>query len=187
MKAYLQSFHLFSEADITELLALGTYISIKKGDYFFEGGKTCNKVAFVFSGSFRHFYQSASGEEITYCFTLADNFVTAYSSFVSNKKTNECIQALADASLFVIPKTEMERLINTRNNWLTFSKIIADRQYIKRENRILLLQKESAKMKYESLLEDKPEYVLNIPLQYLASYIGVTQRHLSRLRKEMSF
>ena len=187
MKKYLQSFNLFSAEDITELLALGTHDTIKKGEYFFKGGKVCNKVAFVFSGTFRHFYQADSGEEVSYCFTLAENFVTAYSSFVSNKKTDEQIQALSDASLFVIPKNEMERLINTRNNWMTFSKIIADRQYIKRENRILLLQKESAKIKYASLLQDKPEYVLNIPLQYLASYIGVTQRHLSRLRKEMSF
>ncbi len=187
MEKYLQSFNLFSAEDIAELLSLGTYETIKKGAYFFKGGTVCNKVAFVFSGTFRHYYHADSGEEITYCFTLADNFVTAYSSFVSNKTTNECIQALSDASLFVIPKVEMERLINTRKNWMTFSRIISDRQYIKRENRILLLQKESAKIKYASLMQEKPEYVLNIPLQYLASYIGVTQRHLSRLRKEMSF
>lgn len=81
----------------------------------------------------------------------------------------------------------MEQLINTRRNWMTFSKIIADKQYIKRENRIFLLQKENAKHKYEHLLATKPEYLQTIPLQYLASYIGVTQRHLSRLRKALSF
>ena len=187
MKEYLQKFNLFSSEDIAELEALGRYQSIKKGAYFFKGGSVCDKVAFVFSGTFRHFYHLDSGEEITYCFTLADNFVTAYTSFVANKNTDEHIQALSDASLFVIPKLEMERLINTKNNWMTFSKIIADRQYIKRENRIFLLQKENAKNKYEHLLATKPEYLQNIPLQYLASYIGVTQRHLSRLRKELSF
>ena len=187
MKEYLQSFHLFSEEDITELLTLGRYQSIKKGEFFFKGGKVCDKVAFVYSGTFRHFYYLESGEEITYCFTMAENFVTAYTSFVANKNTNEHIQALSESMLFVIPKTAMEQLINTRKNWMTFSKIIADRQYIKRENRIFLLQKENAKHKYEHLLQTKPEYLQNIPLQYLASYIGVTQRHLSRLRKELSF
>lgn len=187
MKNYLQSFNLFSEEDIAELLALGRYETIKKGEYFFEGGKVCSKVAFVYEGIFRHFYQADSGDEVTYCFTLPENFITAYSSFVSNKKTDESIQALSDGSLFVFPKQAMERLINTRKNWMIFSKIIADRQYIKRENRILLLQKDSAKMKYEQLLHDKPEYIQSIPLQYLASYIGVTQRHLSRLRRELTF
>jgi len=187
MEKYLESFNLFSETDIAELLSLGTYQTIKKGNYFFKGESVCNKVAFVFSGRFRHFYHLDSGEEVTYCFTLADNFITAYTSFVSNKNTKEHIQALTDSSLFVIPKTTMERLINTRKNWLAFSRIIADRQYIKRENRIFLLQKENAKHKYEHLLQTKPEYLQTIPLQYLASYIGVTQRHLSRLRKEISF
>jgi len=187
MENYLQAFNLFSAEDIAELRSLGNYAAIKKGDYFFKGGKVCDKVAFVFSGTFRHFYHLDSGEEVTYCFTLADNFVTAYTSFVANKNTDEHIQALTDCSLFVIPKAAMEELINTRKNWMTFSRIIADRQYIKRENRIFLLQKENAKHKYEHLLQTKPEYVQTIPLQYLASYIGVTQRHLSRLRKEMSF
>ena len=75
MENYLQSFNLFSAEDIAELHALGNYVSIKKGDYFFKGGKVCDKVAFVFSGTFRHFYHLDSGEEVTYCFTLADNFV----------------------------------------------------------------------------------------------------------------
>lgn len=187
MENYLNTFNLFTQEDIAELVALGTYKTIKKGDYFFRGDAVCQKVAFVYAGIFRHFYHLDSGEEITYCFTYQDNFVTAYSSFVSNKKTDEHIQALTDGSLFVIPKIEMERLINTKSNWMAFSRKIADKQYIKRENRILLLQKETAKIKYEYLLKHNPEYLQTIPLQHLASFIGVSPRHLSRLRKELIF
>jgi len=124
---------------------------------------------------------------VTYCFTFPNNFITAYSSFVSNQPTSEQIQALTDGYLFVLPKKEIERLIDTRKGWMTFAKIIAEKQYIKRENRIFLLQKEKAKHKYEHLLQTKPEYLQTIPLQYLASYIGITQRHLSRLRREVAF
>ena len=187
MKNYLRSFNFFTEEEIAEVEILGKYESIKKGAFFFEGGKVCDKVAFVYSGIFRHFYQVDSGEETSYCFTFPNNFITAYSSFVSNERTPEQIQALTDAYLFVLPKTEVERLINARKGWMAFSKKIAEKQYIKRENRIFLLQKEKAKHKYEHLLLTKPEYLQTIPLQYLASYIGVTQRHLSRLRKEVSF
>ncbi len=187
MQKYLERFDFFSPEEIEEAVALGVYESIQKGAYFFEEDKVCDKVAFVQSGVFRHFYYDTSGEEITYCFTLANNFVTAYSSFVSNQTTPEKIQALTDSELFVLPKVEIERLIHTRKGWMAFSKIIADKQYIKRENRIFLLQKEKAKQKYEHLLLTKPEYFQNIPLQYLASYIGITQRHLSRLRREIAF
>ena len=49
------------------------------------------------------------------------------------------------------------------------------------------LQKNNALQKYELLLKNQPEYIQQIPLQYLASYLGITQRHLSRIRKEISF
>ena len=186
MEKYLNSFGFFTQEEIIEVTKLGAWKSIEKGDFFFKGG-ICDKVAFVETGVFRHFYHLDSGEEVSYCFTFFDSFITAYSSFVSNKATSEHIQALTDARIFVIPKTEIEQLISTRKSWMMFSKKIAEKQYIKREERILLLQKDKAKHKYEYLLQTKPEYLQTVPLQYLASYIGVTQRHLSRLRRAMAF
>ena len=184
MEEYLNSFDFFTKEEIEKVTALGTYKTIKKGEFFFKGG-LCGKVAFVETGVFRHFHHLDSGEEISYCFTFSNNFITAYSSFVSNKATSEHIQALADARILVFPKTEIENLINTHKNWMLFSKKIAERQYMKREERIFLLQKDKAKYKYEYLLQRKPEYLQSVPLQYLASYIGVTQRHLSRLRRSL--
>lgn len=185
MEKYLNNFGFFTKEEIEMASSLGVYETIKKGDFFFKGG-VCDKVAFVESGVFRHFYHLDSGEEVSYCFTFFNNFITAYSSFVSDKATNEHIQALSDARLFVIPKVEIEKLVNTEKSWMMFSKKIAEKQYLKREERILLLQKDKAKYKYEHLLQTKPEYLQIVPLQYLASYIGITQRHLSRLRKEMT-
>ena len=187
MEKYLNSFGFFSKEEIAEVSKIGTYQEIKKGEFFFKGDKICEQVAFVKKGIFRHFYPLDSGEEVTYCFTFFDNFITAYSSFVTNKPTKEHIQALTDAKIFVLPRWKVEELTNTQEGWMKFSKKIAEKQYIKREDRILLLQKEKAKFKYEYLLQTKPEYLQNIPLQYLASYIGVTQRHLSRLRREIAF
>jgi len=55
------------------------------------------------------------------------------------------------------------------------------------ENRLLTLQMETAKKRYEDLLEFNPDYLQKVPLKYLASFLGITQRHLSRLRKDISF
>ena len=41
--------------------------------------------------------------------------------------------------------------------------------------------------RYGNLIKNQPEYIQNIPLQYVASYLGITQRHLSRIRKEITF
>jgi len=66
-------------------------------------------------------------------------------------------------------------------------KVVAEQQYIELEKRIFKLQKDNASKRYADLIKHQPEYILKIPLQYLASYLGITQRHLSRIRKEISF
>ncbi len=185
MIKYLQSFHMFSVAEIEELIDLTEQRSLEKGQYFFEEGHKCEKVAFVAKGTFRHFYRNDSGEEINYCFTFQNNFLTAYSSFVTGECTVENIQAIEEATLLSVDKADMDYLIDHNANWLRYSKIIADRQYIKRENRIFILQKEKARNKYDALRNNNPEYLQKIPLHYLASYLGMTSRHLSRLRREL--
>ena len=72
-------------------------------------------------------------------------------------------------------------------NWIKFLKIVAEQQYIELEKRIFQLQKNNAFERYSDLLKNHPEYLQNIPLQYLASYLGITQRHLSRIRREICF
>jgi ribosomal protein L10 len=54
------------------------------------------------------------------------------------------------------------------------------------ETRFFQLQRDSAAQRYSTLLTNHPDYIQNIPLQYLASYLGITQRHLSRIRKEIT-
>jgi hypothetical protein len=55
------------------------------------------------------------------------------------------------------------------------------------EDRLLALQMKSAEKRYEDLMKNYPVFLLEVPLKYLASYLGITQRHLSRLRKNISF
>jgi hypothetical protein len=64
---------------------------------------------------------------------------------------------------------------------------MAEQQYIELERRFFQFQKNTAAQRYKELLINQPEYVQNIPLQYLASYLGITQRHLSRIRSEVAF
>jgi CRP-like cAMP-binding protein len=63
---------------------------------------------------------------------------------------------------------------------------MAEQEYLKLEKRVFMLQKEKAERKYQDLLENHPDYLKHIPLNYLASYLGITQRHLSRIRKEIA-
>ena len=64
---------------------------------------------------------------------------------------------------------------------------MAEQEYINLEKRIFVLQRESAENRYKSLLQTHPHYLNSIPLSYIASYLGITQRHLSRIRKTVFY
>ncbi len=183
MEHFLKSFQVLTDEEIRQMQAVGQYRVLKKDDFFIQEGQVCKKVGFVISGLFRSFYYNSAGEEITYCFTFSKDFVTAYSSFITQNVALESIQALTDVEVFVIAKEEITKLEESSLNWMKFSKMMAEQEYITLEKRMFLLQKESAEHKYKDLLENYPDYLQLIPLNYLASYLGITQRHLSRIRK----
>lgn len=184
---YLRSFDFLTEDDIARLVTVTRQKTIHKNDFFIREGEICDSVAFLKSGTFRSYYLSDTGEELTYCITFPNNFMTAYSSFITNAPTPENIQAITSADLLILPKKEIELLSSENPNWMRFLKVMAEQQYLELEKRIFELQKEKAKQRYLNLLNSHPEYVKTIPLQYLASYLGITQRHLSRLRSEIVF
>lgn len=157
-----------------------------KGDFFIKEGAVCREVAFVISGMFRSFYHSSNDEEVTYCFTFENTLLAAYSSYITQEPTAENIRAITDVELLSIPREALLKLEASHTNWMAFSKFLAEQEYIKMEKRVFLLQKEAAERRYEDLLNHHPEYLQLIPLNQLASYLGITQRHLSRIRKAMS-
>lgn len=184
LKSFLAQFNLFTEAEIDEAILLFSGRSLKKGDYFVREGEKCSEVAFIETGVFRSYYLPLNGNEMTYCFRFPGDMMAAYSSFITGKGSVEYIQALSDGELLIIPKEKIERLL-AKSSWIHFLKIMAEQQYLELEGRIFQLQKDSALERYENLLEHQPEYIRQIPLQYLASYLGITQRHLSRIRKQL--
>ena len=186
MRNYLQTFNILTENEIDLFESKVQNIKLKKGDFFIKENRISKEVAFVVSGLFRSFYYSSSEEEVTYCFTFSNSFVSAYSSFLSQTKTIENIQALTDIELLTISRDDILMLEKSSTNWLKFFKLITEQEYIKMEKRVLLLQKESAEKKYTDLLINHPEYLQVIPLNFLASYLGITQRHLSRIRKTIT-
>ena len=187
MKEYLKAFNLFTDEEINEFLDLTKATHLQKGDFFIKEKEICDTLSFVKDGIFRSFYFSNNDDEITYCFTFPDNLLMAYSSFISEKKSEENIQALTNAEILSIPKEVVETLAKSNNKWLRFLKIIAEKEYVALEKWIFNHQKDKAQQRYVDLLTKQPKYIQEIPLQYISSYLGITQRHLSRIRANISF
>lgn len=187
IKDYFQSFNLFSEDEIKEFLQLFELRKVSKNDYFIQEGERCKEVGFIQSGIFRSFYMSDDGKDMTYCFRFPNHMIAAYSSFISGGLSKENMQAITDAEVLVVKKKTVDEWVQDHMNWTRFVKIIAEQEYLELETRFFQLQRDSAAQRYSTLLSNHPDYIQNIPLQYLASYLGITQRHLSRIRKEITF
>ncbi|GHC66249.1 Crp/Fnr family transcriptional regulator [Ulvibacter litoralis] len=187
IKEYLESFNIFSSSEIDEVIQFGHYHTYKKGEFFIKEGQISKDIAFINSGILRSFYYSISDNQITYCLSFPESFVTAYTSYISQEKSGISIQTLSATELFIIPKMYMDKLVKKNANWLLFQKQIAERYFMALEQRVFEYQKEKAENRYANLVKSRPEYIKQIPLQYLASYLGITQRHLSRIRAQTDF
>jgi CRP-like cAMP-binding protein len=185
LKNYLKSFNLLSDKEIADFIASTSLKVLNKSEYYIKEGERCQSVAFVLSGILRSYHTSNKGDDITYCITFPDNFMSAYSSFLTGERTQENIQAITETELLLIPKEKIEKLAKSSPNWVLFQKFIAEQQYIDLEKRIFLLQGSNPAKRYEELMKNQPKYIQHIPLHYLASYLGISQRHLSRIRKEI--
>lgn len=185
LKSYLAGFDIFTQTEIEHAISLFSSRKINKSDYFVREGQKCAEVAFIEKGIFRSFYASQAGDEITYCFRFPGDLIAAYSSFITGNGSLENMQALSDAELLVIQRKDIDLLVEENPNWVKFLKVIAEQNYLELEGRVFQLQRDSAQERYQNLTEDQPEYIRQISLQHLASYLGITQRHLSRIRKEI--
>jgi CRP-like cAMP-binding protein len=160
-------------------------IEIVKGDLWVQQGKVCDQVGFVVSGKLRNFYIDDTGNEITCYFVSSENFISSFTSFLTNTPANENISALEDSVIRVISKKDLEELCERVPKMQIFRRVIAENLFITMEKRIFMLQSQSAHERYENMLKNNPDIILSVPLQYTASFLGITPQHLSRLRKEI--
>ena len=187
MKSFFQALHLLTEAELSQLHGLTAPKRLGKGDFLIRAGTVCTEFVYVRTGLLRSFYVKDNGEEVTYCLTFPGQPMTALSSLITQRPTEENIQALVPTEVEVLRRDDLERLYATSSGWTKTGKFLTEQQYVELEKRIFSMQRLSAQQRYQQLLEQHPVYVQQVPLRHLASLLGITPRHLSRLRRAVVF
>ncbi len=186
MIQFFKSLQLLSANDIQKIEGLPISLNIKKGKFLIQEGNICNEIVLIKSGILRSYYITDKGNEITNCITFENQLMSAFSSYITQKPTEENIQAVVDTDLWVLKRSDLEMLYKSSLEWQKVGRYLTEMQYVEMEQRLVSFQKHSAKQRYSSLIEHHSYYIKLIPLKYLASYLGITTRHLSRLRREIS-
>lgn len=182
---YILQFGNLNRQQIDLITSKATMLDLHKGEYFSEAGKIPNRVGFILEGVVRFCYYNNKGEEITHHFIDENNFVSDQQKFEAQMVASDYIQAVTDCKLLVFSKKDWDEIGNTIVGWHSITGLILKNCLLKTIERRSPLISEDATTRYLSFLEKFPALVNRIPLSYVASYLGITQQSLSRIRKNI--
>jgi len=182
---YILQFGNLNKQQIDLIKSKAILIELRKDEYLSEAGKIPQQVGFVLEGVFRFCYYNNKGEEITKYFIDENNIISDYLNFEANVTSSEYVQAITDCKLLVFSKQDWDELLNTIVDWDKVVTKIVQKCLTQKIEAIRPLVSEDATTRYLSFLKKFPTLVNRVPLSYIASYLGITQSSLSRIRKNI--
>lgn len=147
-------------------------------------GSIPNKIYLVKKGALRSYYLK-DGNEVTTWFTFENEFITSFYSLLTNSPSREIVELLEDSVLYGLSFQELDKLTQEYAEINQLYRRVLELNFIKQEKK-LGENFGSATDRYEDLIANYPEILKRVPLGYVASYLGITQSTLSRIRKKQS-
>ena len=181
---HINQHHRLSKPAQESLSEVLTEVSLPKGSYLITEGKVCQHMYFLEKGCLRGFY-NLDGKEVTYWFAFEDTFVTSLYSFISRKPSVENIQLIVDCTLWSISYENVQKLYDQHQDIERLGRIMNERYYVMLEERFVSNHFKEAKERYENLMTTSPHILQRVPLGYVASYLGISQETLSRIRSKV--
>lgn len=153
-----------------------------KGDLILEKGKTCRKLYFVNKGLARSFYINENGKDITVWFFNSNSFLTAVESFFEQTPSYYNIQTLEETEVYSITHKKIHELFEKYHSMEKFGRILSIRMINLLAEKLNSIQFQTADDRYQFMLKTYPDIAIKAPLGHIASYLGITQETLSRIR-----
>jgi CRP-like cAMP-binding protein len=139
-------------------------------------------IYWVEQGAIRSYYLK-NGNEITTWFTFENEFITSFYSFISNAPSHETIELLEDSILYGLTFQDLNALTEAFPPINQLYRRVLEINFIKQEKK-LAERFDTATEKYEDLIVNYPQILQRVPLGHIASYLGITQSTLSRIRRQ---
>lgn len=187
LESYIQGYFGIGNSDLSSVAQLFENTSLNKDEYLLQIDQYARKIHFVKSGYLRVFAFSENGDkEITQWISNQGTFITDLSSFIFDTPSRWNIQTLSSCEFYTISKEKYNSIGDQIENWPELEKLFIAKCFITLENRVFGQLSMTAEEKVVKLMETNPEIFLQVPLQYIASMLGMTAETLSRVRKKMS-
>ena len=183
---HLTNFAALTEKDIVDSRPFWKSRKLKKGEFFNMQNMVCNDLGLIIKGIFRIYYNNPeSGEETNIFFFSEDQFIVSFRSFVSRIACHYFIEAMEDAEIIYITYRDLSELYETHPNWARFGRLLAEQFFSYSQTRTEELLFFTPEQRYTRLLGEHPNIINRIAAYHIASFLGITNPSLSRIRKRI--
>lgn len=156
-------------------------VSLKKNDFLVREGEVCHYYYFVLEGILRNYYIK-DGTEITTNFDFPNDIAANFTSLVLQKKSIGYIQAMTDCKIYRMKASDFDEIKVQNPLMQEIKEMLVSGYVILLEERLYSLQFCTAAERYHFMVERYPHFLRQIPLTYIASYLGISLETLSRIR-----
>jgi CRP-like cAMP-binding protein len=183
---FFRNSNLVSFAAAREISELFENKSVAKNEFQLSAGRICDEYFFLEKGFMRAFAIDTEGNEVTTDFYGGGQVLFEVSSFFGRTRSKENIQALTDCEGWYISYEQLNALFHRMPEFREFGRSVLVKGFAALKTRMLGMITETAEERYAQLLATNPGIFQHVPLKYIASYLGITDSSLSRIRKDLS-
>lgn len=185
VRTYLEQFVELNDSDWNVFSSKLIKTTFPKNTVLIKTGQIENHLSFIEKGTVR-FYIPKEDNDITFGFKFDNHFISAYDSFITQSKSYYQIETLTSTVLWSLTFLDLQDIYNNTKVGNIIGRKVAENLFMMKAKREQSLLRETAEERYLNLFSEQPKLIKEIPLKFLASYIGVTPQGLSRIRKRIT-
>ncbi|PWN70309.1 Crp/Fnr family transcriptional regulator [Chryseobacterium phosphatilyticum] len=182
---YIRSEHDFTPEETEAVRQYFEPVEFSRNTLIEHEGKVPGYLYYIICGYLRLFYSDENGNEVTTHINCPPGFFTSYSHFINATVSTDNVECITDCELLRISKDNLDLLVAKSQAMKDFSISVFQKSITYNENRSRELSVLNAEQRYLKLMKDYPEIIQNVPIQYIASFLGMKPESLSRIRRKI--